>query len=191
MQYIRPDVSTLCIGQAASMGALLLAAGAAGKRYALPNARIMIHQPSGGFQGQATDIEIHAREILQDARRSLNEIYVEPHRPDESRWSRRRWSATTSCRRRGQGVRHHRRGRHETSVPRRHAATIWPLRRGQTGRVNEWLDRLILSRLKIVARSARAVANSSGRWHAQTTRGPQALEPVRHSQPERSGTPPR
>ena len=65
MQYIRPPVSTLCIGQAASMGSLLLAAGAKGKRYTLPNSRIMIHQPSGGFQGQATDIEIHAKEILQ------------------------------------------------------------------------------------------------------------------------------
>jgi len=64
MEYIRPDVSTVCIGQAASMGSLLLTAGAPGKRYALPNARIMVHQPSGGFQGQATDIEIHAREIL-------------------------------------------------------------------------------------------------------------------------------
>ena len=75
MQYIRPDVSTLCIGQAASMGSLLLAAGAVGKRYALPNARIMVHQPSGGFQGQATDIEIHAREILA-LRQRLNEIYA-------------------------------------------------------------------------------------------------------------------
>lgn len=65
MQYIRCDVSTLCVGQAASMGAHLLASGAAGKRFALPNARIMIHQPLGGFQGQATDIEIHAREILK------------------------------------------------------------------------------------------------------------------------------
>src|SRR5215204_3830593 len=65
MQYIRPPVSTLCIGQAASMGSLLLTAGAKGKRYTLPNSRIMIHQPSGGFQGQATDIEIHAKEILQ------------------------------------------------------------------------------------------------------------------------------
>lgn len=63
MQFIKPDVSTFCIGQAASMGAVLLAAGAAGKRYALPNARVMIHQPLGGFQGQATDIQIHAREI--------------------------------------------------------------------------------------------------------------------------------
>jgi ATP-dependent Clp protease protease subunit len=64
MQFIRPDVSTMCIGQAASMGALLLTGGAAGKRYCLPNSRMMIHQPLGGFQGQATEIEIHAREIL-------------------------------------------------------------------------------------------------------------------------------
>ena len=76
MQYIRPPVSTVCIGQAASMGSLLLAAGAKDKRYALPNARIMVHQPSGGFQGQATDIEIHAREILA-LRARLNNIYVE------------------------------------------------------------------------------------------------------------------
>ena len=73
MQFIKPAVSTLCIGQAASMGALLLCAGAAGKRYCLPHSRIMIHQPLGGFQGQATDIEIHAREILK-ARDRLNEI---------------------------------------------------------------------------------------------------------------------
>jgi ATP-dependent Clp protease protease subunit len=75
MQYIRCNVSTICIGQAASMGSLLLCAGAAGKRYCLPHARIMTHQPSGGFQGQATDIEIHAREILAVKQR-LNEIYV-------------------------------------------------------------------------------------------------------------------
>lgn len=75
MQYIRCDVSTVCIGQAASMGSLLLAAGAAGKRYALPNARVMIHQPSGGARGQATDIEIQAREILAQKAR-LNNIYV-------------------------------------------------------------------------------------------------------------------
>ena len=74
MEYIRPDVSTVCMGQAASMGSLLLMAGAEGKRYALPNARIMTHQPSGGFQGQASDIEIHAREIL-DLRKRLNNIY--------------------------------------------------------------------------------------------------------------------
>jgi len=73
MQFIRPDVSTLCIGQAASMGALLLAGGAAGKRYCLPHSRVMIHQPLGGFQGQATDIEIHAREILS-MRERLNTI---------------------------------------------------------------------------------------------------------------------
>jgi len=73
MQFIKPDVSTICVGQAASMGALLLAAGATGKRYALPNSRVMIHQPSGGSQGQATDIEIQAREILA-MRQRLNEI---------------------------------------------------------------------------------------------------------------------
>ncbi|MBR0659851.1 ATP-dependent Clp endopeptidase proteolytic subunit ClpP [Neoroseomonas oryzicola] len=75
MQYIRAPVSTVCIGQAASMGSLLLCAGAKGKRYALPNSRIMVHQPSGGAQGQATDIEIQAREILK-LRQRLNEIYV-------------------------------------------------------------------------------------------------------------------
>ena len=75
MQYIRPAVSTLCIGQAASMGSLLLAAGSKDMRFSLPNSRIMIHQPSGGFQGQATDIEIHAKEILA-LRTRLNEIYV-------------------------------------------------------------------------------------------------------------------
>ena len=75
MQYIRSPVSTVCIGQAASMGSLLLCAGAANKRYALPNARIMVHQPSGGAQGQATDIEIQAREILL-LRKRLNEIYM-------------------------------------------------------------------------------------------------------------------
>jgi ATP-dependent Clp protease protease subunit len=73
MQYIKPDVSTICVGQAASMGALLLASGAAGKRYALPNSRVMIHQPLGGYQGQATDIDIHAREILT-LRSRLNEV---------------------------------------------------------------------------------------------------------------------
>ncbi len=74
MEYIRPDVATVCMGQAASMGSLLLTAGAAGKRFSLPNARIMTHQPSGGFQGQATDIEIHAREIIK-LRERLNGIY--------------------------------------------------------------------------------------------------------------------
>ncbi|HEX6957433.1 MAG TPA: ATP-dependent Clp endopeptidase proteolytic subunit ClpP [Ferrovibrio sp.] len=75
MQYIRPKVATLCIGQAGSMGSLLLAAGEKGMRYALPNSRVMIHQPSGGFQGQAADIEIHAKEIL-DLRARLNGIYA-------------------------------------------------------------------------------------------------------------------
>ena len=75
MQYIKPAVSTLCIGQAASMGSLLLSAGASGKRFSLPNARIMVHQPSGGFQGQASDIERHAQEILS-LRSRLNDIYV-------------------------------------------------------------------------------------------------------------------
>ena len=73
MQFIKPDVSTLCVGQAASMGALLLAAGAKGKRYCLPNSRVLIHQPMGGFQGQASDVEIHAKEILY-LRQRLNEI---------------------------------------------------------------------------------------------------------------------
>ncbi|HQU98564.1 MAG TPA: ATP-dependent Clp endopeptidase proteolytic subunit ClpP [Nitrosomonas sp.] len=76
MQYIKPDISTLCIGQAASMGALLLTAGQKGKRYCLPNSRVMIHQPLGGFQGQASDIEIHAREILY-LKAKLNEIMAQ------------------------------------------------------------------------------------------------------------------
>mgnify|MGYP000742739488 CR=1 FL=1 len=74
MQYIKPNVSTLCVGQAASMGSLLLSAGATGMRFALPHSRIMLHQPSGGFSGQATDIEIHAKEIL-DMKEKLNKIY--------------------------------------------------------------------------------------------------------------------
>ena len=74
MQYIKPEIRTLCIGQAASMGSFLLAAGAKGKRFSLPNSRIMVHQPSAGFQGQATDIEIHANEVLSLKKR-LNEIY--------------------------------------------------------------------------------------------------------------------
>ena len=73
MQFIKPDISTICVGHAASMGAVLLAAGAKGKRFALPNSRVMIHQPLGGFHGQATDVEIHTREIL-DARNRLNQI---------------------------------------------------------------------------------------------------------------------
>ena len=83
MQYIKPDVSTLCIGQAASMGSFLLAAGAKGKRFSLPNSRIMVHQPSAGFQGQATDIEIHAKEILALKDR-LNKIYSKHTKKSES-----------------------------------------------------------------------------------------------------------
>jgi len=75
MQYVRPQISTVCIGMAASMGSLMLAAGAKGKRFALPNSNIMVHQPTGGFQGQASDIEIHAREVLK-TRARLNEIYA-------------------------------------------------------------------------------------------------------------------
>ena len=82
MQYIKPDVSTLCIGQAASMGSFLLAAGEKGKRFSLPNSRIMVHQPSAGFQGQATDIEIHANEVLSLKKR-LNQIYSKHTRKSE------------------------------------------------------------------------------------------------------------
>ncbi len=101
MQYIKPDVATLCIGQAASMGSLLLAAGAPGKRYALPNARIMVHQPSGGFRGQATDIEIQAREILRLKER-LNRIYVrhtgQPLEEVEKALERDRWMSADEAR---------------------------------------------------------------------------------------------
>jgi ATP-dependent Clp protease protease subunit len=87
MQFVKPDVSTLCVGQAASMGALLLAAGAKGKRYCLPNSRVMIHQPMGGFQGQASDIEIHAKEILYLKQR-LNEILAKHTGQDIERIAR-------------------------------------------------------------------------------------------------------
>ena len=82
MLYIKPAVSTLCIGQASSMGSFLLAAGEKGKRYSLPNSRIMVHQPSAGYQGQATDVEIHAREILALKKR-LNKIYAKHTKKDE------------------------------------------------------------------------------------------------------------
>ena len=95
MQYIKPDVTTVCIGQAASMGALLLACGARGKRYSLPNSRIMIHQPMGGFQGQASDIEIQAREILR-MKETLNQILVNHTGKDMDRFERIR-IATISC----------------------------------------------------------------------------------------------
>ncbi len=95
MQFIKPDVSTLCIGQAASMGAFLLAAGSKGKRFALPNSRVMIHQPMGGFQGQASDIEIHAREILYLRGRSERPD-GEAHRPENRRPSNATPIATIS-----------------------------------------------------------------------------------------------
>ena len=95
MQYIKPEVSTLCLGQAASMAAWLLAAGARGKRYALPHARIMIHQPLGGVQGQAVDIDIQAREILR-LREQLNNILVKHTGSEPRRRSRRTPTATSS-----------------------------------------------------------------------------------------------
>ena len=105
MQFIKPDVSTLCVGQAASMGALLLAAGDNGKRFCLPNSRVMIHQPMGGFQGQASDIEIHAKEILY-LRGRLNEILAKhTGKPIETIAARHRARLFHGCRRRGK-VRH-------------------------------------------------------------------------------------
>ena len=98
MQFLKCDVTTYCVGQAASMGAVLLAAGTAGKRFALPNARIMIHQPWGGVQGQASDISIQAKEILR-LRDRLNEILAQHTGQDRSRTSRRTPTATSSCRR--------------------------------------------------------------------------------------------
>ena len=120
MQYIRSPVSTVCIGQAASMGSLLLAAGAKGKRFSLPNSRIMIHQPSGGAQGQATDIEIQAREILA-LRARLNEIYVTPHRPAARSHPDRGRARQVPVAARSQGVRPGRRGRRGPARPRRGA----------------------------------------------------------------------
>ncbi len=94
MKYVRPQISTVCVGQAASMGSFLLSAGEKGKRYALPNSRVMIHQPSGGAQGQASDIEIQAREILK-IRERLNNLYVE-HTGQDIETIEKRWTAITS-----------------------------------------------------------------------------------------------
>jgi ATP-dependent Clp protease protease subunit len=96
MQFVKPDVSTLCMGMAASMGSFLLMAGAKGKRFALPNSRVMIHQPSGGAQGQATDIEIQAREILKTARAAQQDL-CRAHRPADREDPSRHRSATSSC----------------------------------------------------------------------------------------------
>jgi ATP-dependent Clp protease protease subunit len=107
MQYVRPDVATFCMGQAASMGAFLLAGGAKGKRSALPNSRILIHQPLGGFSGQATDVDIHAREIEDPGHpeQPADEAYRSSHRPHQARHRTR----LLHERGRGQGIRHHRR----------------------------------------------------------------------------------
>ena len=114
MQFIRPAVSTLCIGQAASMGSLLLAAGHKDMRFALPNARIMVHQPSGGFQGQATDIMLHAQEIL-NLKQRLNEIYVkhtgQPLKKIEDALERDYFLTAEMA----QGVRHHRQGHRQAA----------------------------------------------------------------------------
>ena len=109
MQYVRRDVATICMGQAASMGAFLLAAGAKGKRYSLPHARIMIHQPLGGFPGQATDIEIHAKEILR-TRDKLNELLVKHTGQPLERIKNDTERDYFMSADRGQGVRPHRRG---------------------------------------------------------------------------------
>ena len=98
MQFIRPKVTTMCIGQAASMGSLLLAAGEKGSRFALPNSRIMVHQPSGGFQGQASDIQRHAEDILKVKRRLMRFTYIIPGNP--TRLLKERWIAIILCRQR-------------------------------------------------------------------------------------------
>jgi ATP-dependent Clp protease protease subunit len=104
MQFIKPDVSTLCTGLAASMGAFLLAAGTKGKRFCLPNSRVMIHQPSGGFSGQASDIEIHAKEVLY-LKRKLNEMMAASHRPADRAHRERHGSGQFHGRRRRGKVR--------------------------------------------------------------------------------------
>ena len=101
IQYVRPDVQTICYGMAMSAGSLILAGGAAGKRLVLPNARVLIHQPSSGFQGQSSDIEIHAREVL-DLRARIEEIYAQAHRPGH-RADPRRHGARPLLQRRGRG----------------------------------------------------------------------------------------
>ncbi len=116
MQYIRPDISTVCIGQAASLGSLLLTAGAKGKRFCLPHSNIMIHQPSGGSQGQATDIEIHAREILK-TRDRLNEIYVQHTGQDAEDDRGRDGARQVHVAGGGQDLRPGRRGRSQSGPP--------------------------------------------------------------------------
>ena len=132
MQFIKPDVQTICVGIAMSMGALLLAGGAPGKRMALPNSKILIHQVSAGFQGQATDIEIHAREIIE-MRTRLDEVYREAHRPAAREGRARHRARLLHVRRRGEGLRHHRRG---------HRA---PLRSRKMARASETNEQLLCS----------------------------------------------
>ena len=122
MQFIKPDVQTICVGIAMSMGALLLAGGAKGKRMALPNSKILIHQVWGGFQGQATDIEIHARETIALKRR-LEEIMSEHTGQPQDKVSKDMDRDYFMTPRRGQGVRHHRQRHHP---PRRGAALAVP-----------------------------------------------------------------
>ena len=125
MQFIKPPVSTLCCGQAASMGSLLLAAGAKDMRFALPNARVMVHQPSGGFQGQATDIMLHAQEIL-NLKKRLNEIYVQAYRPaDQEDRGRARARHLPDGRGRPR-FRHHRQGPRASSGGPAQAVTTGP-----------------------------------------------------------------
>ena len=134
MQYVKPAISTICMGQAASMGALLLAAGAHGKRFALPHARIMIHQPLGGVQGQATDIDIQAREILR-MREELNRDPRAPHRPVHGEDPAGHGPRLLHDGRAGQGVPHRGRG-HRLEAD--HARRSRGRRDGRSGRAGSW-----------------------------------------------------
>ena len=126
MQFIKPDVSTICLGQAASMGSLLLAGGAKGKRYCLPHSRIMIHQPSGGFQGQATDIDIHAREILM-IRERLNAIMAKHTGQTRRAHRARHGTRQLHGRRSGRGVRARRQRAGEAGRHRRRRVELAPI----------------------------------------------------------------
>ena len=134
MQFIKPDIQTICVGIAMSMGSLLLTGGAKGKRFSLPNSRILIHQPSAGFEGQSTDIEIHAREIL-NIRRRIDEIYAAPHRPVGRAGARRHGARPLLQGRRGRRVRPDR-PRDRPPLELKYPPTVGRLRRrpwGQEG----------------------------------------------------------
>ena len=148
MQFIKPDVSTICVGIAMSMGALLLAGGAEGKRMALPNAKILIHQVSSGFQGQATDIEIHAKEII-DVRQRLDKILAQAHRAGVRQGAHGHRARLLHVLRRGADVRHHR---------PRHRAPLGATRARLFGR-QTWRDRQIPTS----SSSAASAASRSGR----------------------------